>query len=311
MTPSKKHSRARSLSAAFAAALLLLPCGLPAQKAKAPKTPEGVTAHRDIHYVTGGSERQTLDLYIPQKTKDNTPLPLIIWVHGGGWRAGSKAQCFPLDQGFAKRGYAIASINYRLTTSVRFPAQIEDCKAAVRWLRAHAAEYNIDPDRFAAWGSSAGGHLVALLGTTGHTRKFDTGENLETSSRVQAVVDFFGPSDFTAKEMWEPFYDTRSDLLGGTLAEKPEQAASASPVAYVTKDAPPFSIWHGTKDTRVPISQSEALEAALKKAGVTAELKRVEGATHGQRDFSNEQIMDEIAAFLAKHLKPPPPETRK
>ncbi len=133
---------------------------------RANRVPQGVTAHRDLAYVTSGHDRQKLDLYVPDQP--DGPLPLIIWVHGGGWAAGSKDGCPPLRGGYTRRGYAVASIGYRLSGDAIFPAQIEDCKAAIRWLRAHAKEYNLDPDHFAAWGSSAGGHLVALLGTSGN-----------------------------------------------------------------------------------------------------------------------------------------------
>lgn len=127
--------------------------------------PDGVKAERDVPYVVNGHERHVLDIYLPEKA--NGPLPLIIWIHGGGWRNGSKNGCPPLRQGYVGRGYALASINYRLSGHATFPAQIEDCKAAIRWLRAHAKQYGFDPDRFGVWGSSAGGHLVALVGTSG------------------------------------------------------------------------------------------------------------------------------------------------
>ncbi|MDF9832481.1 acetyl esterase/lipase [Ereboglobus sp. PH5-5] len=295
-----KSKRAVPVIAAALIAGICAPAGLSAQKAGA--TPPDVTAYRDMPYVTGGGKRQTLDLYVPKNAGAKKPFPLIIWIHGGGWEKGSKTSCFPLRMDFAKRGYAIASINYRYTSSAPFPAQIEDCKAAVRWLRSRAGEYNLDPNRFAAWGSSAGGHLAALLGVTGHVRKFDVGENLQTSSRVQAVVDFYGPADFTAKEMWEPAYDTRVKLLGGSLAEKRDVAVAASPVTHAGTGAAPFLICHGTKDTRVPISQSERLNDALKSAGVPTVLRRVQDAGHGLRGFSNEELMNEIAAFLSTHL---------
>lgn len=156
-----------------------------------PKVPEGVTVHRDVAYVTNGHERQKLDLYVPDVGQN---LPLIIWVHGGAWRGRSKAHYIPME--YLNAGYAGASINYRLSQHAIFPAQIEDVKAAVRWLRANAATYRLDPNRFAAWGSSAGGHLVAMLGTTRNIEEFKVGENLGVSSRVRAVVDYFGPTDF-------------------------------------------------------------------------------------------------------------------
>ena len=135
--------------------------------------PQGVKAHRDLAYVVNGHERQKLDLFVPEKA--DGPLPLIIWIHGGGWQNGSKEGCPPLRNGYTGRGYAVASINYRLSGHAIFPAQIEDCKAAIRWLRAHAKEYSLDPQRFGVWGSSAGGHLVALLGTSGDVKEFDVG----------------------------------------------------------------------------------------------------------------------------------------
>src|SRR5262249_12628746 len=147
--------------------------------------------HRDLPYVTGGHQRQTLDLYLPSAEQ---PVPLIIWIHGGAWRVGSKEDDLPLD--YLAQGCAVASINYRLSQHALFPAQIEDCKAAVRWLRANATRFKLDPQRFGAWGPSAGGHLAALLGTTGAVRAFEVGANLVVSSRVQAVVDYFGPTDF-------------------------------------------------------------------------------------------------------------------
>ena len=147
--------------------------------------------YRDLAYVTNGHERQILDLYIPAAAKS---WPLIIWVHGGAFRMGSKADHVPLD--YLNAGYAVASLNYRLSQHALFPDQIEDLKAAVRWLRVNAETFHLDPDRFGAWGESAGGHLVAMLGTTGNTVAFDVGENLGVSSRVQAVADHFGPTDF-------------------------------------------------------------------------------------------------------------------
>src|SRR5579859_7847618 len=153
--------------------------------------PSGTVVYRDLAYVTGGHPRQVLDLYMPHAAG---PLPLIVWIHGGAFRMGSKDD--PVPVAMLQQGYAIASLNYRLSQHALFPAQIEDCKAAVRWLRAHAATYGLDPSHIASWGESAGGHLAAMLGTAGHERGFDVGEHLEYSSRVQAVLDFFGPTDF-------------------------------------------------------------------------------------------------------------------
>jgi hypothetical protein len=155
-----------------------------------PEVNTGPIVYRDLPYVSNGHERQKLDLFLPREGKN---LPLIIRVHGGAWMMGTKDWEKPED--FIRNGYAVASIGYRLSQHAKFPAQIEDCKAAVRFLRANAQKYNLDPNRFAAWGGSAGGHLAAMLGTTGDINEFDVGENLSCSSKVQAVVDYFGPTD--------------------------------------------------------------------------------------------------------------------
>ena len=212
---------------------LLLPMSFavaqPRQLAR-PRVPEGASAYSDLAYVTNGHRRQKLDLYLP---KDGQNLPLIINIHGGAWLGGSKEMDVPLD--FLARGYAVASINYRLSQHAVFPAQIEDCKAAVRWLRANAAQYHLDPARFAAWGKSAGGHLAALLGTTGDGMKFEVGENLAVSSRVQAVVDYFGPTDLLQMDAHrlsngqghDSSRSPESLLIGGPLQENKEKVSLA------------------------------------------------------------------------------------
>ena len=253
-----------------------------------------------------GHERHKLDLFVPEKA--DGPLPLIIWVHGGGWQNGSKEGCPPLRDGCTERGYAVASINYRLSGHAVFPAQIEDCKAAIRWLRAHAREFNLDPQRFGVWGSSAGGHLVALIGTSGDVKEFDVGANLDQSSRVQAVCDYFGPTDL-AVFVTTPGYEShaRADapeakLIGGAVLENKEKAARANPMTYVTKDDPPFLIVHGDEDRTVPINQSQLLFAALKKTGVSAHFHTIHGAGHGQ-GFGGPEIEPMVSAFFERVLK--------
>jgi len=266
--------------------------------------PPGTHVVRDVAYVTGGHERQKLDLFLPAT---GTNLPLIVWVHGGAWRTGSKESCPALF--FLKEGYAVASINYRLSRHAVFPAQIQDAKAAIRWLRAHAHEHGIDPDRIGVWGSSAGGHLVALLGTTGTVKEFDTGEYLEVSNRVQAVCDWFGPTDFTRMNQFPGTMDhdapdsPESQLLGGPVQENRDKAARANPVTYVTKDDPPFLIMHGDKDPLVPLNQSELLADALKQAGVEVTFHIVPGAGHG---FGGPQNLDLVRDFFTRHLHPAP-----
>jgi acetyl esterase/lipase len=264
-------------------------------------------AQKNITYAEISSGPQLLDLYHPANAKG--PAPLIIWIHGGGWKNGSKENCLPIRMGFTERGYAVASINYRLTGEASFPAQIEDCKSAVRWLRVHAKEYGLDADHFGAWGSSAGGHLVALLGTSGDVADFSTGENPDVSSRVQAVCDYYGPSDFMTMgtvpgfEMHARADSPESALLGASAAEKPETAKVASPVSYATPDDPPFLIVHGDSDRTVPPDQSRRMDAALRKAGVETELIFLLGAGHGGPAFSTPEMAKKVACFFDSHLK--------
>lgn len=279
--------------------------GQPRVPSVRPALPAGTVVHCDLAYVTDGHPRQRLDLYLP---KVQERLPLIIWVHGGAWLAGSKDRPVPL--GYLAQGYALASVNYRLSQHATFPAQIEDCKAAVRWLRAHAEQYQLEPDRFAAWGESAGGHLVALLGTAGDVNEFDVGENRGLSSRVQAVVDCFGPTDFLQMDehrlengMVHGTADSpESRLIGGPVRENPDKVARANPITYVSANDAPFLIVHGDRDPLVPHHQSELLQAALKQAGVPVSFYTVEGGGHG--GFRDPKVAELVAAFLAKHLKP-------
>jgi acetyl esterase/lipase len=269
----------------------------------------GVTAHRNLAYVEGGGDRQSLDLYLPDNP-DGAALPLIIWIHGGGWQNGSKDGCPPLRAGYVGHGYAVASLNYRLSQDAPFPAQIQDCQTAIRWLRTHAKEYHLDPERFGVWGSSAGGHLAALVGTSGYDPALIKGEPSGASSRVQAVCDFFGPTDFHAF-VTTPRYESHAKadapeglLLGGPVLDNPEKAARANPITYVTPDDPPFLIVHGDADPVVPINQSQLLLAALKKAGVRAELHIVEGGGHGRQGFNTTEVENQVRAFFDALLKP-------
>lgn len=264
--------------------------------------------YRDLEYVINGHERQKLDLYLPEAGENR---PLIIWVHGGAFRVGSKEgnENDPLPLQYLSQGYAVASLNYRLSQHAIWPAQIEDCKAAVRWLRARAAEYKLDPNRFGAWGPSAGGHLVSMLGTTGNVAEYEVGAHLDVSSRVQCVVDYFGPTDFLQMDTQRlpdgMIHDTpnspESELVGGPIQENPDKVARANPVTYVTADAPPFLIVHGDRDPLVPYSQSVLLANALALAGVEMTFYTVIGAGHGR--FSDAKLPGLTEAFLAKHLK--------
>ena len=294
----------------------------PAERPR-PTVPNGVRAVLDVAYVPGPGvhPRQKLDLYLPNDPVEpwRGPRPLIVYVHGGAWRGGDKRNCPALP--FIARGYAVASVNYRLSQDATFPAQIEDCKAAVRWLRRNAKAFQIDPERFGAWGESAGGHLVALLGTAGDVKEWDAEpetkkgreEEAETSSRVQCVVDWFGPSDLAKMNAQAPPFATldhdaatspESLLVGGPVQENKDKAAKASPITYVTADDPPFLIVHGDKDPLVPLPQSQTFADALKAAGVDVTFQARAGAGHGGREFNTAEVRQAVEAFFDKHLKP-------
>ncbi len=242
---------------------------------------EGAHVESDLVYGTVDGVDLTLDLYRPSSAG---PHPAIVFVHGGGWTAGDKSMWEDEALRFADQGYVGISINYRLAPTYPFPAAVLDCKAAVRWLRTHAQELDVDPDQIGAMGSSAGGHLVAMLGVTDGSEGLEgTSGDLSLSSRVQAVVDYFGPTDLTAAAN-----STDSAILaflGGTCAQKPLPCWQASPVKYASPDDPPFLIVHGTKDARVPYQQSVALRDALQAVGVDVELLLLEGAGHGWRTY--------------------------
>lgn len=285
----------------------------PKEAAKSFQLPAGIKLEKDIAYVEGGDESQKLDLYLPEKPSDK-PLPLIVHIHGGGWRAGSRFPC-PVT-GMVLKDYVVASIGYRFSQKAVFPAQIQDCQAAIRWLRAHAGQYNLDPGRVGVIGGSAGGHLSALVGTSGGRKAFPpVGGHEDQSDRVQAVCDIFGPSDFSTvvrqaaedRNVRNIFaFNTPSDpysaLIGARLDDKPK-ADAASPVHYVSKDTPPFLILHGTHDALVPYAQSVQFEAALKEKDVPVWLQTLPGSGHGGPAFAKPAVLRLTQNFFDKHLK--------
>jgi acetyl esterase/lipase len=268
--------------------------------------PPGYQVLRNLDYVGNGNPRQMLDLYLPE-TKTTKPRPLVVYVHGGGWEGGSKEQAGVLFDLIKDRDYAGASITYRLTNEAIWPAQIHDCKAAIRALRAHAAENQIDPDKIAVFGISSGGHLVSMLGVSGGVKELEgkLGPNLTQSSRVTCVLDFCGPSNFltfagegTIINVDDPKTGL-SKLIGGTVKEKPEIAKSASPVTYITSDDAPFLIIHGDKDNIVRYVQATEFDAALEKAKVPATLITGTGGGHV---FFSAPLFERMRAFLDLHL---------
>lgn len=244
---------------------------------------------RDVEYANIDGSSLKLDLYLPQPPTTEAR-PVVVWIHGGAWRGGDKAAC-PAKR-LVDQGFVVASINYRLSHQAIFPAQIQDCKAAIRWLRANAEKYAIDAERVGVWGSSAGGHLVALLGTAGDVDALSDAShgNADQSSRVQAVCDFFGPTDLLQMDKYAlpsaPFRHDAADspeskLIGGPIQDNPVKAARANPISYVSADDPPFLIVHGDRDPLVPWQQSQLLAEALRQAGVSCEFHKIEGAGHG------------------------------
>lgn len=269
-----------------------------------PKLPAHVRGEFDIPYAGTDNPRQRLDLYLPEKAADGKGLPLIVYVHGGGWLGGDKragGMLLPLVQ---SGEYAVASVGYRLSSEAIWPAQIHDCKAAIRWLRANAAKYGIDADRIGVAGSSAGGHLVMLLGTTGGVADLEgtLGPHRDTDSRVVCVVNQFGPSDFSEiSEANEAAKGMVAKLLGGRPEDVPEAARAASPLAHVTKDDAPIICIHGTADALVPYSQSTRLDEACEKAGVECLLLTIPGGGHG--GFRNPEVHVRTKQFLDKYLR--------
>ena len=268
--------------------------------------PPGTRQELNLVYAQPEGARLRLDLYVPQS---NQPVPLIIWVHGGSWYTGDKGD--PPALPLLKDGYAVASVEYRYSTDAKFPAQIYDVKAAVRFLRANAARFGLDPNRFGAWGESAGGHLVALLGTTSAHGELEGTEGVTgVSSRVQAVFDWYGPTDLLQRAAQTPPGGPTSDaagltgsrLLGGPAARYPERARLANPITYVTAGAPPFLIVHGDSDGIVPIGQSRLLVEALKRVNAPVQFIVVKGGQHGGDDYFGGDMYSAVQSFFARYV---------
>lgn len=269
-----------------------------------------VEVRLDQPYAGNENPKQMVDVYLPMKRNNDKPLPVVALIHGGGWvngdRVGYAAQAIQL----ARTGdYAAIAVGYRLSKEAHWPAQVHDCKAAIRWIRAHAQELNLDGGKIAVWGSSAGGHLSSLLGTSGDVKELegDLGPNTSQSSRVQCVVNLCGPEDFTKALMFDkegrPNFkdDAVSGLLGGVAEEKKAEAVAASPVTYVSKDDPPFITFHGTSDQRVAFLHAESIHAALQKAGVPSLLVPITGGGHGSVNHPEVKVRGE--KFAALHLR--------
>jgi acetyl esterase/lipase len=248
---------------------------------RAAPTPAGVKVTHDVEYGTGGGQPLKLDLYQPEKTVG--PVPGLIFIHGGAWAGGAKSDYSYYGNVLAAKGYVVASINYRLVKIAKYPAAVEDCKCAVRWMRSRAAELGVDPDRIAVAGGSAGGHLSMMVAYSADVPEFEGhGGHAGVSSRVQCVVNLYGPTDLTTDFVRNNDFANRAvrEFLGKTMDEDLPLYQQASPINYVDAMDPPTLILHGTVDDVVPIDQGDLLAAKLKDAGVPYIYDRLPGWPH-------------------------------
>jgi acetyl esterase/lipase len=293
--------------------------GTTAALAGNPPTP-GVgtfTTVAGLEYANAGGKRLYLDLRIPDGVG---PFPVIVYLHSGGWISGDRTGGPAVRQ--ARRGYAVASIDYRLAPASIWPAQIEDCKAAVRWLRANAARFQLDPDRIGVFGTSAGGHLASMLGTTADRPEFEglyLG-NPQFSSKVKVVVDMYGPTDLSKMDEQKlpgtpldgnAAFMPPSLLLGCPIQSCLDKAATANPINYVSADDPPFLILQGLLDVLCPWQQSQMLYDALKRKNVAVEYHLLPTAQHADKQFDEQQWQQTISDFLDKNLRGPLPLRRR
>ena len=289
--------------------VVTLPAQEEGQRSREPRPqfelPEGVTAHLDLVYGSVDDRDLHLDLYDPG-TRPARPMPLVVWIHGGGWRGESKEGLRRPGPILGHGGYILASVECRLSGEAIFPAAVADCKVAMRWLRTNAADCGIAPDRLAVWGSPPGGHLVALLGTAWDVREWDVihAANSDVASKPTVVCNWFGPADLLRMNDFEGRIDhdapglQESEFIGGPIQEHPDRVRRANPITYVTPDE---------QDLSITYNQSELLYAALQEVGVESRLYKVVGADHGFRNAakdSPESLFKIVVEFLDRHLKP-------
>lgn len=280
--------------------------------------PAGTRVRRDLAYASA-HPRQKLDLLLPP----GPPAPVVLWIHGGGWLGGDKddrkdhpeaaaGALWRYDQvdpamRLPARGFAVASLNYRYSSIEPFPAQIDDCQAAVRWLRENASALGIRGDRIGAWGASAGGHLAALLATA--AGRFADRDSAAVA--VQAAVDYFGPTDFSqmdaeapphSRHVHDAPHSPESRLIGGPVPQHPDRVQRANPIAYISTTSAPLFVVHGADDPAVPVGQSRRLHAALREVGAVVDYRELPGAGHGGPAFDAAEPFDAVVAFLRRYL---------
>ena len=259
---------------------------------------------QNVVFATVDSHKLRLNIFLPRNVKRP---PLVVYIHGGGWEKGSYKSC--KVQWLTEHGFAVASVGYRLTDKAKFPAQIHDCKGAIRWLRAHQTEYGYDTTRIGVTGTSAGGYLSLMVGVTNGVKEMegDVGGNTDQSSRVDVIVDYYGPADFVLRSRNQPIKTEGPTsivhkLLGAPASKNKELATAASPAFQVKKDAPPLLILHGKKDGTVFPDQAERMAVEYRKAGRDVTLELIPRGGHGGKAFFTKPYRKKVVDFFKKHL---------
>jgi acetyl esterase/lipase len=263
-----------------------------------PVVPDSILINKDIVYKQIGDKSLALDIY--RKKDTNKPAPLLVFIHGGGWRTGKRQDYLVYLLDFAKRGYVTATVSYRLVKEDPFPAAVQDVKCAIKWLKQHAEEYLFDPNKIAVIGGSAGGHLAMMVGYSSDVLELESEcDSLDFESSVAAVINIYGPMDLTTE--YAINRNETLDFIGGTYDEFPEQYRLASPLTHITPDDPPTQIFHGTIDELVPVVQSDRLKLELEKVGVPVEYHRLKGWPHTM-DVA-QKVNDYMQYYMFEFLK--------
>ena len=280
------------------------------RKAPGNNVPDSWVAHRDLAYADNQNPRQCLDLYLPKVRPSQKPLPVVVYIHGGGWRNGRKDGGLRWVRPYVESGqYAGVSIGYRLSGEAKWPAQIHDCKAAIRWLKGNAKKYRLDPDKIGVIGTSAGGHLTAMLAVTGKGEELagELGKHLQEESRIACAVDFYGPTEMLTMNDHPSRIDHDAEdspeslLIGGAIQKHPQKAKHASPISYITADDRNLLIVHGEDDQLVPHPQSTAFYQALQKVGAAPLMITIQGGGHG--GFNSRELDARVRRFFDLHLR--------
>jgi acetyl esterase/lipase len=291
----------------FLATLAALLCFIPAGSAFAADPPEGVEFTRDVVYGKGGGEELKLNLARPkprEREDKSVRRPCVVVIHGGGWAAGNREGHNDITWQFAQRGYVSATVSYRFAPKHPFPAQVEDVKCAVRFLRAHGDEYGIDPKRIGAVGFSAGAHLSMMLAVMGREDGLEgQGGSPDQSSQVQAAVAYFGPTDLLSPDVPAVTLDILKKFIGGTAAERRDAYRKASPINYVTPGDAPMLLFQGTADPLVPYTQAVRMAEAMHETGVTGRVELLPGQSHGWGEPTLRHTVAATFAFFDEHLR--------